>query len=153
MGDAVTGLGEREVGFGVERRVLVKASQKPRIAGGGDHGGVVGGKRAAGERTLPSRGWPPSASNSAAKFAIRGNAAGNQNRARVLLLGCRQRARNKIVHDANAESSRSDRASGCVESGRKRIGFAFAPRKGLLARLDFRLQLRIAPQVIEQQRS
>src|SRR4029077_7004136 len=43
---------EREVGLGIQRRILVLAGKEARIGGGSDHRCIVGRKRATGEKHI-----------------------------------------------------------------------------------------------------
>ncbi len=96
------GLRQREVGFGVQ------GDLRTDRRGNGDSRRRRSWRRCRSRergwgKTLPSRERPLGLEY-AAEFGVRGDAPGDEDRARVLLLGGGQRAGNKIVHDAVLEA-------------------------------------------------
>src|SRR6266481_6398471 len=92
-------LGERQAGIGVERCVCEDSCAKPGICRGGDHRGVVGRKRAAGEKHFDASGLR-ALFKRGAQLRIRGDATGNENAFRRELLRGAQGALDQIAHDS-----------------------------------------------------
>src|SRR5271170_6959126 len=88
---------QRQVCFGVQRRIGAFAGDESRVTRGGDHGGIVGRKRAAREIDFDSAASAFRLKR-AAKLAIGRHAAGGQDSARAEFFGRRKRARQEIIH-------------------------------------------------------
>ena len=91
-------LRKAEIRLGVQIGSSQVSRKQVGVGGCGDHGGVVGGKRAAGEKNVHARarGFGLEAF---AQFGIGGDASGNQDRARSCFRRGVERARHEIAND------------------------------------------------------
>jgi len=94
----LSGLGEREVGLGVQSVIGAVAGKKTGMAGGGDHRRVVRRERAAREKDVDTAAGGLGFECSA-QFAVRSDAAGDEDRARSVLLGRGKGLRDEIRYD------------------------------------------------------
>src|ERR1700722_8200286 len=95
--------GQGKIRYGIECAIFVLSFQKARVTSGGDHRGVVGGKRAAREKDFQAIALCLGFENGA-QLAIRGDAAGNANRAHALICGGSKRTGYQVVHHSVLET-------------------------------------------------
>ncbi len=94
---------QRQICFGVQRRIGALAGDESRVSRRGDHGGVVGRKRAAREIDFDSSARAFRFER-AAQLAIGRHAAGNENRACGMFFGRGECAREQVIHHGALEA-------------------------------------------------
>jgi len=140
-------LGQRQVGLGVQSVIGAVAGKKTRVAGGGDHRRVVRRESAAGEKDVDTAA-SGLGFKCAAQFAIRGDAAGDEDRARGVLLGRGKGLRDENRYHGALEAGDQIKRC-CARKRSQRVGAAFAAGERLAARLDFGIKLWVAAQMVE----
>ena len=131
------GLNQGEIGDGVEGGVLEFAGGEEAVAGGGDHGGVVGGEGAAGEEGFDVEFFC-FAFEGGAKFGVGRNSTGDEDGAGAGFLGGGEGAGDEIGDDRTLKAGDQIERSWRTEFA-EGFGAAFAARDGFFSGINFRL--------------